>query len=66
MPPARMQRHLQRRIIFADHLGDDVGCVIELIQMEREICEVALLGRGQHLVCALAHGVGGEKGVGDG
>ena len=54
MPPARMERHVERRIILLHHRHDEIDSVVEPIEIDSKIRQLVVEPECQHAMGAVA------------
>jgi hypothetical protein len=62
MSPARMQRHIEVRVILPDHTRDKCRGRFQRIKIDGEFLEIAREPGIQHFMRAFAHGFRGKQG----
>jgi hypothetical protein len=66
MPPARVERHVERRIILPHNRQDEIDCDVEAVGVETKIRQLVVEPECQHAMGAVAHRLCVQKRIGSG
>src|SRR5579864_128827 len=66
MPPARVKRHIERRIILLHHRQDEVDRVVEPAEIDAKIWQLVVKPERQHAMGAVADRLGVQERIGSG